>query len=157
MRIHGPEVSILTTKVEDEPLCALAVLRKECAELGNRNFGFVAEFGEDGRVERCFPKLADSKLGLLARGNLETVELALEIRARPLDPSVLEILLRGADGWLGRAREQPHVCENRLEDDLALTPDESEEVVPTAHAVDASFRLSGGQVVILRHDALSFG
>src|SRR3989344_6121298 len=50
-RAHGPEVSILTLEVEDEPLLALAVGREERLELEDREFGLVAELCENGGVE----------------------------------------------------------------------------------------------------------
>ena len=51
VRVHRPEVSIFKTKVEDEPLCTLAVRREELAELGDRGLGFVTKFGHDGTVD----------------------------------------------------------------------------------------------------------
>ena len=143
-RAHSPGVSILTTEVEDEPLCALAVFCEEGAELGDARSGLVAELGEDGRVERVLFKLSYDELDCVCCGNFETIELGLEILVRPLHPCLLEIFLRGLDRRLGWDRECAEEGEDRVEHDSALSADEAEEVVPTTHAVDASFRLFVG-------------
>ena len=49
-RVHGPEVTILTLEVKDEPLRASAVRVEEGAEGGDRSFRLVTEFCEDESV-----------------------------------------------------------------------------------------------------------
>ena len=153
-RVHGPEVSVLTLEVKDEPLRRAAIGCKERLELGDCELGLAAKLDEDWGVERRLFKLADSELDLLRRLDFEAQELGLEVFPHPSHPGFLEVLLRGGNCRFGKNHHSADDGENRLEDDPALPTDETEEVLPTAHAVDTGFRLPCGHVAVLGHDNL---
>ncbi len=103
---HGQEVSILTLKVKDEPLWALAVsaVSKERAELGDRNLSLVltAEFGDYGVIKRRLLQLPNRELGLVHSGDFQAQELGPEVFPHPDNSRLVEILLGGGEGGLSR-------------------------------------------------------
>jgi len=156
-RVHGPEVSIFTLKVGDEPLEAPAVGREKRSELGDCELSLVAKLGEDWSVKRRTFELANGKLDFFGRSDFEVQGLGLEVVSHPDHSRFLEILLRGSDRRLGWDQHGTNQSENRLEDDLTLSTNEAEEVTPATHAVDAGFCLTCGHVAVLGHDNLPFG
>lgn len=101
-REHGPKLTVLTLHVEEEVLLTLLVLGKEFLELRRSGLGLVAEFDEDGFIERTLVELVDRQNGLINRFHFKTQKLSLEVVSRPLHTGFLEILLRGGDCGLGR-------------------------------------------------------
>src|SRR3989344_3324601 len=100
--VHSAEVSILTTEVEDEPLGALAVGRKERFELGDGRFRLVSQLSEDGSVGRVLLELPDDEFGFFGRRDFQTQELGLEVVPHHDDTCLLEVFLGGGDSRLGR-------------------------------------------------------
>src|ERR1035437_7120296 len=83
--------------------------------------------------------------------NIETDELRLEVVFHKIHASILEIIFGCGDCRLRGEPQFANDGEYGVKHDLPRTSNEAEEVVPTADAVDARFRLTVGHIWVFGH------